>query len=181
MPTDYVSREKRYCEVCGIYIIKKKGVSWKNYSKRKYHDQKCTSEAKKVSGDRMNPNSTDRTDVSDYIELKSKNGRLMADFNLGVLQAVEKVGADKKLSRFDNGKVDSTICTYKGVPVTGEVVKAANQWLMDNWKGKPGQRSDKVDEPEMSREELVMALDVLQEDEVSDAGTHAEGKEKAEA
>lgn len=163
MPKDYISQEKRYCEVCGIYIEKKKATSWRRYNERKYCGNKCVGDAKNGKV-RLDPNSRDKSDVSDYIELKSKNGRLMADFNLGVLQAVEKIDDGKKLD-VEGGKVNVVICRYKGVPVTGEVVKTANQWLMDNWKGKPGQRSDTVKEPEMSRDELVLALDALFEEE----------------
>lgn len=157
MAANHIVRTKKYCGVCGKYIIKKPSTSWKLYSERKFCGSKCLGESKRGIS-RMDPNSKDETAVSDYIELKTLNGRLMADFNIGVLQAVNKVKDDKPLDKAAKG----VICSYKGVQVTGDIVNKANEWLMNNWKGKPGQRSGEVVKAEMTREELLAGIKAME-------------------
>ena len=157
MPDNHIVRTKKYCAVCGKYIIKTSGTSWRSYSSRKFCGSKCLGESKRGIS-RMDPNSRDETAVSDYIELKTLNGRLMADFNIGVLQAVSKISDDAPL----NGKKGGVICVYKGVQVTGDIVNKANEWLMNNWKGKPGQRSGEVVKKVMSREELLAGIKAME-------------------
>ena len=135
MPIEHQEKMVQFCQKCGGQIPKSKWVSWKQYSERKYCGRSCRNGKPAVSG-----NSKDLA-ISDYIALNSRNGRLMADFNLGVLKAVEKIGNDIDSAENSRG----VICSYKGVPVTGEVVKTANQWLMDNWMGKAGQRNAPAD------------------------------------
>jgi len=157
------SREKRYCTVCGMYIVKKKNASWKAYGERKFCGVRCGNEGKR-SVNKINVNGTDKSEISDYIALKSRNGRKMADFNLGILDAVENISDDADLGTINrNGKYSDVICTYKGVPVTGELVRSANQWLMDNWMGRPGQRESMNKEPELTREEVDAQIAILLE------------------
>ncbi len=145
------TRELRYCGVCGDVIPKRTNVSWSLYGKRKYcGDRRCYLHKGSKLIDKG-----DQTPMSDYIGKKSRNGRMMADFNLGVLQAIEKIGDD--VGKNDLGR--GVICMYKGVPITAEIVKSANQWLIENWVGKPGQRGEEVKEVELSRDELVAQLE----------------------
>lgn len=164
MPANHVSHNYRYCQSCGEKIEKRKKVSWPAYSRRKYcNNKEClkaatTKGGSVIAGDNgFDPSSRDEMPISDYIGVNSKNGRLMADFNLGVLQAVEKVGHDAELSENARG----VICTYKGVPVTGDVVKTANQWLMDNWMGKAGQRNAPPEVDNRTSDEKMRELEYI--------------------
>jgi len=139
MPIEHQEKMVQFCQKCGGQIPKSKWVSWKQYSDRKYCGRSCRNGKPAVSG-----NSKDLA-ISDYIALNSRNGRLMADFNLGVLKAVEEIDVDKKVDLLGKGGLQGIICSYKGVAVTGEVVRTANQWLMDNWMGKAGQRNAPAD------------------------------------
>lgn len=132
MDKSYVPRTQRFCHCCGALIIKKKGESWRKYNERKYCGVPCS---KKGMTEGIAPKETDFS-IAEYIASKSRNGRMMADFNLGVLRQVEQINDNTQFK--DNGR--GVICIYKGVPVTADVVKTANQWLMDNWIGKAGQR-----------------------------------------
>lgn len=147
MPVRYVSHNIQYCQRCGEKIEKRKNLSWVGYSKRKFcSNPDCYTGRGKIIVDGGRDNDIS---VSKYIGLQSRNGRLMADFNLGVLKAIEKVKDDGG----DEGK-KGIICKYKGVPITADVVKVANQWLMDNWIGKAGQRSvegERDDRPEVEK------------------------------
>ena len=159
MPTELQENMVRFCQTCGMQIPKSKYVSWKNYSKRKY----CGKGKLCIKG-RANKEGVGKDlSVSEYIGLGSKNGRLMADFNLGVLKAVEKIDDDKDIESILAAN-KGVICKYKGIAVTADVVKTANQWLMDNWLGKAGQRTDGVKEPEADREELEAGLLALEEE-----------------
>jgi hypothetical protein len=157
MAANHVVRTKVYCGNCGKYVVKRANTSWHDYNKRKYCGSKCLGESKKGLS-RMNPDDKDQTAVSDYIEMKTANGRLMADFNIGVLQAVNKVKDDKPLDKEAKG----VICSYKGVQVTGDIVNKANEWLMNNWKGKPGQRSGESVKKDMDREELLAGIKAME-------------------
>lgn len=152
MPAEYDKKKVRFCQICGEQILKSKNQGWKGYSKRKYCGRTCMKENPKALGIRK-----DDISLGEYIANGSKNGRLMADFNLGVLQAVEKIGHDAELSENARG----VICTYKGVPVTGDVVKTANQWLMDNWMGKAGQRNAPPEVDNRTSDEKMRELEYV--------------------
>ena len=153
MSVEHAEKLVRFCEKCGGQIPKSKWQSWKQYSTRKLCGRQCRHGRSAVSG-----NSKDLA-ISDYIALNSRNGRLMADFNLGVLKAVEKVGADVPLNI--KGLLNKVICSYKGVPVTGDVVKTANQWLMDNWMGKAGQRNAPPEVDQRNADEKLKELEYV--------------------
>lgn len=154
MPAEYDKKKVRFCQSCGEQILKSKWQGWGDYAKRKYCGRLCMQKHPKVKGVRKGDIS-----LGEYIANGSKNGRLMADFNLGVLQAVEKVGNDVPVTGRDANL--KTICWYKGVPVTGDVVKTANQWLMDNWMGKAGQRNAPPEVDNRTGEEKMRELEYI--------------------
>ncbi len=83
-----------------------------------------------------------KASISDYILKKTNNGKLMADFYIGVLKTINANTEGKKM-------------VYNGVPITVELAKSANDWLTNNCFGKPSARDKPaIEEPEMSREEL---------------------------
>lgn len=93
-----------------------------------------------------------KTTISDYILKKTNNGKLMADFYIGVLKAINNNTEGKKM-------------VYNGIPITVELAKSANEWLTNNCFGKPSARDKPaIEEPEMSREDLVMALEALEDE-----------------
>ncbi len=158
-----------HCDCCGGLILKKSTISWPIYDKRKYCGDTCRvlagKKRQKALGEKLhNPiKLSDGTvmPIAGYIGAETENGRLMADLFIGALKKVAAVVDDKEVDLLENGKLNTIICSYKGVQVSLDYVKAASDWLTANWLGKPGQRREKVDEPEMSREELVSALAVL--------------------
>ncbi len=70
---------------------------------------------------------SDKASLSDYILRSTNNGKLMADFYIGVLKAIKSNKEDKQMS-------------YNGIPITVELAKSANEWLTNNSLGKPIQR-----------------------------------------
>ena len=159
---EFITHDIRYCESCGESIQKKKYQSWKIYNSRKY----CSEPGCYLGKDnKFNPDSVDELPVAHYIGKNSRNGRLMADFNLGVLKAVEKISNDKVKNSEDGNNGKGVICTFKGIPVTPDMVKTANQWLMDNWIGKASQRNpepEKDDRTEFQKlEELKYTMKEL--------------------
>ena len=162
MSLEYEQKKVRFCKKCGEQIPKSKWTSWKQYSTRKYCGRICVKGMSNKSGLGKD------LAISEYIALNSRNGRLMADFNLGVLKAVEKIGNDIDSASGSVEPLDrrveksrGIICTYKGVPVTGEVVKTANQWLMDNWMGKAGQRNAPADIDNRNAGEKLVEMEFI--------------------
>lgn len=157
-----VSHNTRYCQRCGNPIVKQKNRSWTEYSKRKFCGDECFKGARMtrdgcgvING--MNPDSKDEMPIMHYIGKNSRNGRLMADYNLGILKAVEKVGDAQELS-IQDGKINTVICMYKGIPVSPEMAKGANQWLMDNWIGKASQRLLEPEKDDRTEEQKMEEL-----------------------
>lgn len=141
---------KIFCSAvdCEKVIPKLKQESWARYAKRKFCSKECVNKETVRKDDGT-------FNMGSYIAEKSRNGRMMADFNLGVLRAVERVKVDKSVAEGIRG----VICSYKGVPVTGDVVKTANNWLMEQWKGRPGQRLPEAEEDNRSFEEKFKAME----------------------
>ena len=81
------------------------------------------------------------TNLSDYILKCTGNGKLMANFYLGVLKTIKSNKQGEKMS-------------YNGVPVTVELAKSANEWLVANSLGKPSARKAPDEKPKRSLEEL---------------------------
>lgn len=153
-----IVHETKYCTSCGLVMKKPKGLSWNRFMLRKYCGMKC---AKGKQGLATHVQTTDGKDdmpVAHYIGKNSRNGRLMADYNLGLLKVVEKI-TDAKVKNSEagnNGK--GIICTYKGIPVTPDMVKTANQWLMDNWIGKASQRNPEPEKDDRTEEQKMDEL-----------------------
>ncbi len=164
MPANYVSHDWRYCHNCGEKIEKRKKQAWTVYSKRKYCSKsECIKSIRKGKGSnlaegKMNPDSKDNMAISDYIGERSRNGRLMADYNIGVLEKVEKIGNDIESVE---GYARGVICTYKGIQVTGNDIKTANQWLMDNWMGKAGQRNAPIEVDNRNESEKLTEMEYI--------------------
>ena len=150
-----ITNARRYCESCGELIPKVKLESWKSYNKRKYCNTKCFNVKR---GQKLETDTQDGMPISKYIAVNSRNGRLMADFNLGVLNAVNKVSNVQVKNSEDGNNGKGIICTYKGVPVTPDMVKTANQWLMDNWIGKASQRNPEPEKDDRTEEQKMEEL-----------------------
>ncbi len=88
-----------------------------------------------------------KASLSDYIFRNTNNGKLMADFYIGVLKTIKTNKEGKQMS-------------YNGIPITVELAKSANEWLTNNCFGKPSARDKpKDEEPEMSVEEARAFLE----------------------
>ncbi len=91
--------------------------------------------------------SKEKASLSDYIFRNTNNGKLMADFYIGVLKTIKTNKEGKQMS-------------YNGIPITVELAKSANEWLTNNCFGKPSARDKpKDEEPEMSVEEARAFLE----------------------
>jgi|TARA_R100000750_G_scaffold62585_1_gene56782 hypothetical protein len=97
--------------------------------------------------------------MSDHIADKTEDGVLMADYNIGILKAVKRVKDKKDLDVSDLTALKGTICVYKGIPITAKDVQDANRFLMENWKGRPGQRVVEPDKDERSFSEKFKAME----------------------
>ena len=83
-----------------------------------------------------------KASISDYILKKTNNGKLMADFYIGVLKEINNNTEGKKM-------------VYNGVPITVELAKSANDWLTNNCFGKPSARDKPaIEEPVYTYEEI---------------------------
>ena len=108
---------------------------------------------------RRKAKSTTKRSISDYIAEKTEDGVLMANYNVGVLKAVSRVKDAKDLDVSDMSALKGTICVYKGIPITADVVQKANQWLMENWKGRPGQRATEAEVDTRTFDEKFKAME----------------------
>ena len=88
------------------------------------------------------------TNLSDYILKSTSNGKLMADLYLNVLKTIKSNKQGEKMS-------------YNGVPVTVELAKSANEWLIANSLGKPSARKQPDEKPKRSEGELKSRLRFL--------------------
>jgi len=88
------------------------------------------------------------TNLSDYILKSTSNGKLMADLYLNVLKTIKSNKQGEKMS-------------YNGVPVTVELAKSANEWLVANSLGKPSARKQPDEKPKRSEGELKSRLRFL--------------------
>ncbi len=89
----------------------------------------------------------EKASLSDYIFRNTNNGKLMADFYIGVLKTIKTNKEGKQMS-------------YNGIPITVELAKSANEWLTNNCFGKPSARNKPKEEgPEMSVEEARAFLE----------------------
>ncbi len=161
-----------YCKCCGGLIPKLKTIGWPIYDKRKYCGDTCRVLAGKKRQNALGEKLHNPIKLSDgtimpiagYIGSETEDGRLMADIYIGALKRVKKVNDDADI-KLEDGKVSSVICTYKGVKISLDYVKAASDWLTANWLGKPGQRRDAVPEPELSRDEIEAQIVALEAEE----------------
>lgn len=144
-----------YCEDCKKLIPKKTNQSWKDYSKRKFCNKRCLA----VNQSRMQIEAKQQMKLPDgtimplgnYIKKNTNNLRDTVDFYIGVIRHMKGLKEDSS----EPGR-------YKGIEIDKDLVKLANTFLVENSDGKPGQRKEKVEEPAMSREELVVALEALE-------------------
>ena len=134
-------KKVKRCLRCGDVIPKKGNRSWKQYLNRKY----CGS----CWAIRSEPLEEEVGDLplGSYIGTSTQNGKLMANFYIGILEAADEVDNNKPID--DATSVtdikNRIIATYKGIPISTEMVKTAAEWLTVNWIGKPGQRTPPAD------------------------------------
>ena len=82
-----------------------------------------------------------KDNINDYILRNTGNGKLMADFYIGMLKTIKANTAGEKM-------------VYNGVHITVELAKSANDWLSNNSWGKPSARDKpEKEEPKLSKEE----------------------------
>lgn len=139
------------CKRCGDDIPKSNTRSWKEYKKRVY----CSECGK--AGVRNTPltNELGELPIGDFIGSNTQNGRLMANYYIGLLKAV-------------NDNKNSSKPMYRGVEIANDMVKAAADWLTVNWIGRAGQRKAPDDKIKRSEAELVERLRFLVKKVVKD-------------
>lgn len=154
-------KDTKFCLVCNEAIAKSSQVGWPAYNKKKYCSDVCydtvrgkKSRVKPISDGSLST-ADDERNISEYIRASSNNGRLMADWNLGVVRALKRVRADANV---DSAGLKGIICSYKGIPVTAEMAKSANAWLMDNWIGKAGQRAPEPERDDRTEDQKMEEL-----------------------
>ncbi|MCP4989050.1 MAG: hypothetical protein GY928_24230 [Colwellia sp.] len=84
--------------------------------------------------------------LSSYINNETEQGKLMADFYIGILKTIK-----------NNRKGDKV--TYKGIAIGAELVKTANEWLTVNWIGKPGKRAEEQERDDRPMDEKMKELE----------------------
>jgi len=133
-----------HCKRCGDAIPKRRQASWAQYKAIKY----CKECGK--AGMRHKPLESDvgELPISDFIGSSTQNGRLMANYYIGLLKAVD--------ANTNGGKPK-----YRGVEIANDMVKAASDWLTVNWIGRAGQRKAPDDKPKRSEGELKTRLRFL--------------------
>lgn len=93
-----------------------------------------------------------------YIQKKTSSGKKLADFYVGVIDSInnnDEAVAGEKCNSF----------IYNGIKVTSDLVKDAHSWLTLNGWGRPSSREKPLpEEPEMSREELIAAINAMHEE-----------------
>jgi len=148
-----------YCEYCKKPIIKKKTQSWPEYLARKYCDRECLArdQAKLQSENakiKMLPDGTIMP-IGKYLESRTDNGRLQADFYLGIMEKVREHEAVK-----DSAKLCMKCQNiyygyyYKGLLITTDLASKAADWLTMNTFGRYGQRKAPDEKPKRTLEEL---------------------------
>jgi hypothetical protein len=138
--TDVIEVRKalKPCERCGNSIPKPVRLTWRLYHKRRFCSIDCSRGNRKGWKNIVVDN---KKSLSVYIGENTQDGRLMADFYIGILRAI-----------------DERLLEYKGYKITPDMVKAAAEWLTYNYLGKPGQRKEEVVDPELTREEALAQL-----------------------
>jgi len=104
-----------------------------------------------------------------YIKKKTKEGKDLTDFYIGILKAVD-----------DSGEDNPPI--YKGMRITAELSTKAVDWLGKNGWGTPSQRKPEPDKPKRTETELKHRMHFLINKMVNDkdlAGQIIELLEKA--
>ncbi len=157
-------KPNNYCKCCDGLIPKTRTTSWPIYSMKSYCGDTCRILAQGKRQRKIKDKLANEIKLADgtvmpiagYIGAETEEGRLMADLYIGALKAVKAVDDKKELDL--NAVTKGVICSFKGVPISLEYVKAATDWLTSNWLGKPGQRREEVKEPEMSRDELMAGI-----------------------
>jgi len=87
--------------------------------------------------------------INDYILRSTQNGKLMADFYIGVLNAIK-------------ANTEGVKMVYNGVPITVELAKSANDWLTNNSIGKPSVRDKpEKEEPRLNAKEQEAELKMI--------------------
>lgn len=156
----------RFCITCKKPIVKKGTVSAKAYSTRKYCDRECLAiyeksqrvdkvETKRLSDGRILP-------IGKYLEDETGNGKLQANFWIGVMKKVdthvEKKDEDQYCAKCKSKTYDYY---YKGLLVTAELAKSAADWLTMNTFGRYGQRKAPDEKPKRTLQELQSRLRFL--------------------
>lgn len=143
------------CKRCGDAIPKRQMASWKQYKKKKY----CSECIKPGIRNLPLESEVGELPIGDFIGSKTQNGKLMANFYIGILEAAEGVDVNKKPT-IDSLK-NKVISTYKGIPISTDLVKAASDWLTINWIGRAGQRKAPDEKPKRTLAELQSRLRFL--------------------
>ncbi len=96
--------------------------------------------------------------LESYIQKKTSSGKKLADFYVGIIDSInnnDKAVACEKCNSF----------IYNGIRINSDLVKEAHSWLTLNGWGRPSSRGKPLpEEPEMSREDLVLALKALEDE-----------------
>ncbi len=100
----------------------------------------------------------EKASLESYIQRKTSDGKKIADFYIGIISSINN--NDEAVSC---EKCNSLI--YNGIRINSDLVKEAHSWLTLNGWGRPTSRGKPLpDEPEMSREDLVLALKALEDE-----------------
>ena len=87
-----------------------------------------------------------KNSISDYKLKNTNNGKLMVDFYIVVLNAINNNSKGKKM-------------VYNGILITVELAKSANDWLTNNCFGEPSARDKPQEkESEPGREEMIAEI-----------------------
>ncbi len=132
------------CKRCGDAIPKRQMASWKQYKAKKY----CAECIKPGIRNLPLENELGELPIGDFIGSNTQNGRLMANYYIGILKSVDENKAGSKP-------------VYRGVEIGTEMVKAAADWLTLNWIGRAGQRKPPDEKPKRTVDELRSRLRFL--------------------
>ncbi len=134
----------RRCKRCGDAIPKDYNRSWKEYKKKVY----CRGCLKRGIRNKPLANNIGELPIGDFIGTNTQNGRLMANYYIGILKAVD-----------DNKNGSKPV--YRGVEIANDMVKSAADWLTVNWIGRAGQRKPPDERVKRTDAELAERLKFL--------------------